>query len=73
MERHQVRESQPGLYGENILLTERGSEPRYFAVAERLDMRMLRFAPVTRMDSSAVERLVYTQVVGGSNPSPCIS
>ena len=22
-------------------------------------------------DSSAVERLVYTEVVGGSNPSPC--
>lgn len=23
------------------------------------------------MDSSVVERLVYTELVGGSNPSPC--
>ena len=28
-------------------------------------------APRKRTDSSVVERLLYTQLVGGSNPSPC--
>ena len=53
--------------------SQRSAQREDGSIVNFLDFLMLSaILPAPRTDSSVVERLFYTQLVGGSNPSPCI-